>query len=108
MIGTPAYMSPEQARGEELDERSDIFSLGSVLYAAVTGRATFHGDNTLAILHQVTTVEPPAATSLRADLPPELDAILHRALAKDKAQRYRSATEIGEALENKEKQILEH
>jgi serine/threonine protein kinase len=99
VIGTPAYMSPEQARGEELDERSDIFSLGCVLYAAATGRATFRGDNTLAILHQVTTVEPPAAASLRADLPPELDAILHRALAKDKDQRYRSATEIGEALE---------
>ena len=99
VIGTPAYMSPEQARGEKLDERSDIFSLGCVLYAAATGRATFRGDNTLAILHQVTTVEPPSAASLRADLPPELDAILHRALAKDRDQRYCSATEIGAAME---------
>jgi serine/threonine protein kinase len=99
VVGTPAYMSPEQARGEELDERSDIFSLGCVLYAAATGRATFRGDNTLAILHQVTTVEPPAAASLRSDVPMELDVILHRALAKEKDQRYRSATEIGAALE---------
>jgi serine/threonine protein kinase len=99
VVGTPAYMSPEQARGEALDERSDIFSLGCVLYAAATGRATFRGDNTLAILHQVTNVEPPSAASLRADLPTELDAILHRALAKEKDQRYRSATEIGAALE---------
>jgi serine/threonine protein kinase len=99
VVGTPAYMSPEQARGEELDERSDIFSLGCVLYAAATGRATFRGENTLAILHQVITVEPPTAASLRSDVPAELDAILHRALAKEKDQRYRSATEIGAALE---------
>jgi tetratricopeptide (TPR) repeat protein/tRNA A-37 threonylcarbamoyl transferase component Bud32 len=98
--GTPAYMSPEQARGEPLDERSDVFSMGSVLYAAATGRAPFGGGSTLSILNQIVSAEPvirPSAT--HPGVPPELDAVLLRALAKATEERYGSAAELAQALE---------
>jgi tetratricopeptide (TPR) repeat protein len=98
MAGTPAYMSPEQTRGEALDGRSDIFSLGSVLYEAATGRAPFRGPSLIAILHEIATAVPPAASSIRPDLPAELDLILKRMLAKEKAERYSSAEEVEETL----------
>ena len=96
MAGTPAYMSPEQTRGEALDGRSDIFSLGSVLYEAATGRAPFRGPSLITILHAIATAAPPAPSSIRPDLPPELDLILERMLAKEKEQRYSSAEEVEE------------
>jgi predicted Ser/Thr protein kinase len=98
VVGTAAYMSPEQTRGEELDARSDIFSLGCVLYEAATGKRPFDGPSALAILHEIATVEPPSPGTIQPGLPPEFDALIRRALAKDKEKRYSSATELAEAL----------
>ncbi len=100
IVGTVAYMSPEQTRGEELDARSDIFSLGCVLYEAATGKRPFNGLSALSIMHEIATVDPPAPSAIRTGLPREFDAIIRRALAKDKWQRYGSAKELAEALRN--------
>jgi predicted ATPase len=99
LVGTVSYMSPEQTRGESLDGRSDIFSLGCVLYEAVTGLLPFRGPSALAIMHEIAIVNPPAPSSVRPDLPPEFDMVIDRALAKDKDRRYASALELAEALQ---------
>jgi tetratricopeptide (TPR) repeat protein len=98
IIGTISYMSPEQTRGEQLDARSDIFSLGVVLYEAATGRLPFTGPSVLSILHNIATVDPPPPSTIKRDLPLELDLIIARALEKDKERRYASAAELAEAL----------
>ena len=99
VLGTIAFMSPEQTRGEPLDGRSDVFSLGSVLYLAATGRLPFSGASTLSIMHDIATLNPPGPGTLKPDLPPEFDIILDRAMAKHREQRYSSAGELAEALE---------
>jgi len=99
IVGTPAYMSPEQARGEELDARTDIFSLGAVLYEAATGRVPFRGQSALATLHEITTATPTAPTAIRPDLPAAWDGILAQALAKEKQNRYQSAEEFLHAVD---------
>src|SRR5438067_1796641 len=71
VVGTVAFMSPEQTRGEPVDPRSDIFSLGSVLYRAATGRLPFQGPSVLAAMHLIATSEPPHPSTIRPDLPPE-------------------------------------
>jgi serine/threonine protein kinase/Tol biopolymer transport system component len=98
IIGTVAYMSPEQGRGEKLDARTDIFSLGGVLYEAATGKLPFSGPNSLAILRQIDGAEPPPPSAIKPGLPPEFDLIIERALAKDKERRYQSASELAAAL----------
>jgi predicted ATPase len=98
VMGTPAYMSPEQTRGEPLDSRSDLFSLGATLYEAATGRRPFEGPSTLAVLHAIATEEPLPLTRCRPDLPPGLDAIVGRALAKDPADRWASGRDLADAL----------
>jgi tetratricopeptide (TPR) repeat protein/tRNA A-37 threonylcarbamoyl transferase component Bud32 len=98
IVGTVAYMSPEQTRGEALDARSDIFSLGVVLYEAATGRLPFSGPSVLAILHEIATADPPAPSAIRSDLPREFDLVIERALAKDREQRYASPSELAETL----------
>ncbi|HEX6719886.1 MAG TPA: protein kinase, partial [Pyrinomonadaceae bacterium] len=100
VLGTAAYMSPEQTRGENLDVRSEIFSLGSVIYEAATRTRAFSGPSVLAIMHAIATVDPPPPSKLRPELPREFDLIIERALAKDKNQRYASAREIADALRN--------
>ena len=91
ILGTVAYMSPEQARAEKLDQRTDIFSLGVVLYEMVTGERPFRGKSAIDILHAIINVEPPPVTQLNPQLPPELGDILAKALAKDPAERYQHA-----------------
>jgi eukaryotic-like serine/threonine-protein kinase len=89
-VGTPAYMSPEQIREEELDQQTDIYSLGVVMYQLLTGRLPFHADSSGALIYQILNGDPPPAGSLRADLTPELEAIVMKALARDREKRYRS------------------
>jgi len=98
VLGTPAYMSPEQTRGEALDLRSEIFSFGTVLYEAATRTRPFTGPSALSIMHAIATTEPPPPSKLRPELPREFDVILERALAKDRDWRYASAAEMGDAL----------
>lgn len=98
ILGTVSYMSPEQTRGESLDFRTDIFSLGAVLYEAATGKAPFNGPSILSILHEIATVEPPSPSTISQNVPQGLDLIIQRALAKNKEQRYSSAAEFAEAL----------
>ena len=98
VLGTAAYMSPEQTRGQVLDGRSDIFSLGCVLYEAATRSLPFTGPSMLAIMHAIATADPPPPSRVRPELPREFDLILERALAKDKERRYSSAAEMAQAL----------
>src|SRR5262245_27445078 len=99
IIGTVAYMSPEQTRGEALDPRSDLFSLGVVLYEAATGRLPFSGPSVLSMMHEIAANDPPSPCTLQRDLPREFDVVIERALAKDREQRYPSASEMMAALQ---------
>ena len=98
VIGTATYMSPEQTRGEALDARTDLFSLGVVLYEAATGRLPFEGPTILSVLHEIALVEPPAPSRVRSGLPRELDQVIRRAMAKDRTHRYASAGELSDDL----------
>ena len=98
VLGTAPYMSPEQTRGEPLDAASDIFSLGVVLYEAATGRLPFEGPTMLSVMHEIAMVEPPAPSRARPGLPRELDAVILRAMAKEKSRRFESAAALAEAL----------
>ncbi len=98
VLGTVYYMSPEQTRGEPLDSRSDIFSLGCVLYETATGTLPFRGPSILSIAHDIASVDPVPPSRIRPGLPMEFDMIVERALAKDRERRYRSAAELAEAL----------
>jgi eukaryotic-like serine/threonine-protein kinase len=92
--GTMAYMSPEQARGEELDKRTDLFSFGAVLYEMATGRMAFPG-KTAAIVHEAILNRAPVPLArLKPELPPKLDEIIGKALEKDRKQRYQRAADI--------------
>ncbi|MEA3179394.1 MAG: hypothetical protein QOI59_2917 [Gammaproteobacteria bacterium] len=97
-VGTAAYMSPEQARGEPVDSRTDVWSLAVVLYEMLVGARPFAGDDTLALRHAVLKVEPLPARDLRANLPDALDALLHKALAKAPEQRYTSMAQMATEL----------
>ncbi|MFZ0580004.1 MAG: protein kinase [Candidatus Acidiferrales bacterium] len=92
--GTPSYMSPEQVRGDDLDPRTDIFSLGLVLYEMATGRQAFGGGTGGAIIEAVLTRPPAAVRSINPNVPPGLEAIIDKALQKDREQRYQSAADI--------------
>jgi Tol biopolymer transport system component len=92
--GTPLYMSPEQASGKPVDRRTDLWSLGAVLYEMLAGKPPFGGETHLQVLRAVVHDEPPALRSLRPELSPEIEAIVVRALQKDPARRYQSAGEM--------------
>ncbi len=98
-MGTVAYMSPEQASGEELDTRSDLFSFGAVLYEMATGRQAFGGQSAARTFDAILNKTPTRASQLRVDLPDRLDAIIAKALVKDRGGRYQTATEIHQDLE---------
>jgi tetratricopeptide (TPR) repeat protein/tRNA A-37 threonylcarbamoyl transferase component Bud32 len=98
IAGTVAYMSPEQTRAEALDPRSDVFSLGCVLYEAATGRQPFHAPSTLALMHEIAVTTPPRPSGVRLNVPSAFDAIVERAMKKEREQRYATAAHMAEAL----------
>lgn len=98
VIGTPEYMSPEQARGERVDHRSDLFSLGCVLYAMCAGRPPFRADSTMAILRRICEDTPKPLTEINADIPDWLADVIDKLIAKDASERFQSAAEVAELL----------
>jgi predicted Ser/Thr protein kinase len=98
MLGTPAYMSPEMVRGQAADPRSDLFSVGVVLYETLTGVNPFNAADLAAVLYRIVNLEPQSVRHHNAELPPALDRVLRRALAKEPESRYATATDFANAL----------
>jgi serine/threonine-protein kinase len=94
VIGTAQYLSPEQARGDSVDARSDVYSMGCLLYELVTGAPPFSGDSPVAVAYQHVREDPRLPSSINPEVPPELDAILLKAMSKNPANRYQSAAEM--------------
>lgn len=105
MIGTPQYLSPEQIRGETLDGRSDLFSLGVVLYQLLAGRSPFAGETLSALVFQVLSSEPRPIPEIAPDVPQPLAAVTSRLLAKDRDKRFASADELAGELARIEQQF---
>ncbi|HEY1306042.1 MAG TPA: protein kinase [Vicinamibacterales bacterium] len=105
VLGTPSYMSPEQAEGKPVDARTDIFSLGVMLYEMATGVRPFHGDSSLAILSSILKDTPSSMLALRPDLPLDFDRIVRRCLAKDPTRRYQTSLDVRNELEDVQRQI---
>ena len=105
ILGSPRYMSPEQVIGKAIDARSDIFSLGVVLYEALTGVAPFDGDNVNAIMYATVNTTPPPPSSHNRNLPPMLDLIVAKAMAKLLEDRYQTIKELSEDLREVKRQM---
>jgi beta-lactam-binding protein with PASTA domain/predicted Ser/Thr protein kinase len=99
VLGTASYLSPEQAQGQSVDARTDIYALGVVLYEMLTGRPPFTGDSPMAIAYKQVNATPEAPSSVNPDVPPELDAVVMRALSKNPANRYQTGQEFADDLE---------
>ncbi len=99
MVGTLKYMSPEQVQGQPIDSRADLFAAGIVLYQLLTGKRPFDGDSEFAIIHQIISQDPAPPSSINALLPGAIDAVLARALAKQRDQRFATAQDFALALQ---------
>ena len=98
IVGTAAYMSPEQAEGKRIDHRSDMFSMGTILYEMLTGQRPFKGEGQASILSSILRDTPPSVTTLNSDCPRELSRIVKRCLVKDPDDRYQSAKDLRNEL----------
>src|SRR5258706_649263 len=105
ILGSPRYMSPEQVIGKAIDSRSDIFSLGVVLYEALTGVAPFDGDNVNAIMYSTVNTTPPPPSAHNRAVPPMLDLIVAKAMAKLLEDRYQTVKEFGDDLRDVRRQM---
>ncbi|GAA1483152.1 Stk1 family PASTA domain-containing Ser/Thr kinase [Gordonia sinesedis] len=94
VLGTAQYLSPEQARGIKVDPRSDIYSMGCVLFELLTGQPPFTGDSPVAVAHQHVHEDPPWPSAIRPDIPRELDSVVLKAMSKNKENRYQSAADL--------------
>jgi uncharacterized protein (TIGR03067 family) len=108
VAGTPLYMAPEQARGESLDHRADLFSLGSVLYVMLTGRPPFRAETTLAVLKRVSEDTPRPIREVIPEVPGWMCRIVEQLHAKDSAERFQTAREVADLLADCEKQLAAH
>ncbi|MCD6077994.1 MAG: protein kinase (serine/threonine-protein kinase)-like protein, partial [Ramlibacter sp.] len=99
MVGTLKYMAPEQVQGQKIDSRADLFSVGVVLYQLLTDKRPFDGDNDFSIIHQIIGHHPPAPSSINPRLPAALDAVVARALAKTREERFETARDFAVALQ---------
>ena len=100
MVGTLKYMSPEQVQGQKIDTRADLFSVGVVLYQLLTDKRPFDGENDFSIIHQIIGHTPPPPSSFNARLPPAIDAVVARALAKNREDRFATARDFAAALQS--------
>jgi tetratricopeptide (TPR) repeat protein/tRNA A-37 threonylcarbamoyl transferase component Bud32 len=100
MIGTPQYMSPEQAKGEQVDERTDIYSLGVILFEMLTGRVPFSADTPYAVVHDHIYTPLPLPTTIKPDIPTVLERVVLKTLAKEKDDRYQKVTELAIAFKD--------
>jgi serine/threonine protein kinase/tetratricopeptide (TPR) repeat protein len=105
-LGTVAYMSPEQTSGETVDHRSDIWSLGVLLYEMVTGKVPFKGEYQQAIMYSIMNEDPEPVTALRTDVPMELERIINKTLSRDPKERYQSADELIVDLKVQSKKLI--
>ncbi|CAN0511805.1 unnamed protein product, partial [Phaeothamnion confervicola] len=99
MVGSVFYFSPEQARGEKVDRRADIYSLGVMLYEMVTGRVPFIADNLPAVIQMHLTVDPVPPTKYNRSIPEKIDSAILRCMKKDPAERFQNITDLVKALE---------
>ena len=106
ILGTAAYFSPEQAKGEKVDIRTDLYAVGIVLFEMLTGKIPFTGDTAVAVAHQHIHAQPPAPSSLNPKVSPLLDQVVFKALSKDKAERYQTTTDFDRELREAENGTL--